>query len=95
MAKNRKTVQIDALLDYANGYLSSDYEGGDSESAIARRTGVIHMIEAALHAADRWRGYSFLDNKVITKCKPGIRWVEGQAPAHTFHETDETRRRYA
>ena len=95
MAKNRKTVSIDALLDYANGYLSSDYEGGDSESAISRRTGVIHMLEAALREADRWRGYSFLDEKQITKSKPGIRWLEGQSPAHTFHETDETRRRYA
>lgn len=95
MPKFRKTIPVDALLDYANGYLSADYSGGDSVDALSRRQGVIDLLEATLHSAGRYCGYSYLDDKVITKSKPGIRWVEGQAPKHTFHETDPTRRRYA
>jgi hypothetical protein len=95
MAKSRKTVSIDTLLEYANGYLASDYHGGDEPASVARRTGMIDLLEAALLSAGRYCGYYYLDDKVITKSKPGIRWVEGQAPRHTFHETDCTRRRYA
>ena len=95
MAKFRKTIPVDALLDYANGYLASDYQGGDDPASVARRTGMIDLLEATLHSAGRYCGYYYLDDKVITKSKPGIRWVEGQSPKHTFHETDPTRRRYA
>jgi hypothetical protein len=95
MAKFRKTIPVDALLDYANGYLAADYQGGDDPASVARRTGMIDLLEATLLSAGRYCGYSYLDDKVITKSKPGIRWVEGQAPKHTFHETDCTRRRYA
>lgn len=94
MAKNRKTVSIDALLQYANGYLASDYENGDNAESVARRNGVINMLEAALFAADRYCGYSFLDDSVITKSKPGIHWTP-DTKGHTFHNTDPTRRRYA
>ena len=95
MPKFRKTIPVDTLLDYANGYLAADYSNGDSVDALSRRQGVIDLLEATLHSAGRYCGYSYLDDKVITKSKPGIRWVEGQAPKHTFHETDPTRRRYA
>ena len=95
MAKSRKTVSVDTLLEYANGYLASDYQGGDAPDAIARRTGLIALLEATLNSVGRYHGYSYLDQKAITMSKPGIRWVEGQAPKHTFHETDPTRRRYA
>jgi hypothetical protein len=92
MAKPRKTVSIESLLQYANGYLSSDYDGGDDAVSIARRTGVINLLEAALNAADRYHGFSYLDDKVVTKSKPGIRWLE---VGHSFENTDPTRRRYA
>jgi hypothetical protein len=95
MAKDRKTVSIDMLLDYANGYLASDYAGGDSEDAQARRQGVIDLLEASLHAVKRYRGFCYLDGHVITKAKPGIRWLHGQEPSHTFENCDKTRRRYA
>lgn len=95
MSKSRKTVDIESLLNYANGYLASDYVGGDSPDSRSRRQGVIDLVEATLHSIGRYRGFSYLDDKIITKGKPGIRWVEGQAPKHTFHETDPTRRRYA
>jgi hypothetical protein len=94
-AKEKKTVPIDALIEYANGYLAADFPNGDSPQAIARRTGLIDMLEQALATAQRYRGYSYLDQRGFIHCKPGIRWVEGQAPKHTFHETDATRRRYA
>lgn len=95
MSSNRKTVPVEVLLEYANGYLASDYLGGDLPDAVMRRTGLIDLLEATLNSVGRYRGYSYLDDKAITKSKPGIRWVEGRAPSHTFHETDSTRRRYA
>lgn len=90
----RKTVPIETLLDYANGYLSSDYVGGDEYEARMRRTGVIDMLEAALHSIERYRGYSYLDETQITKCVPGIRW-DAEDRAGRFVNTDNTRRRYA
>lgn len=95
MAKSRKTVSIDTLLEYANGYLASDYHGGDEPASVARRTGLIDLLEVTLNSVGRYHGYSYLDQKAITLSKPGIRWLDGQAPRHTFHETDSTRRRYA
>lgn len=89
---SRKTVYIDALIEYANGYLASDYPGGDSAEAVARRTGMIDLLEQALVCADRYRGYSYLDQRGITKSKPGIYWLE---KGHSFENTDPTRRRYA
>ena len=91
MAKFRKTVEIVALIDYANGYLSSDYPGADSPAAIARRTGVCDLLEAALMKAGRYNGYMYLTEKVITKSKPGIRIFEDDM----FKNTDNTRRRYS
>lgn len=92
MAKDRKTVSIDMLLEYANGYLASDYSGGDSAEAQNRRQGVIDLLQASLHAVGRYRGFTYLDGKAITKSKPGIIWLE---KGHTFDNTDPTRRRYA
>ena len=101
MLKSRKTVSIDMLLDYANGYLASDYAGGDSEEARARRQGVIDLLEASLHAVKRYHGFSYLDETQITKAKPGIRWfydnsdMTRKTGGHTFENCDSTRRRYA
>lgn len=93
MPKSRKTVPVEVLLEYANGYLASDFESGDSADAVARRTGLINLLESALNAVDRYHGYSYLDDKAITKSKPGIHWLA--SGAHTFENTDPTRRRYA
>ena len=101
MAKERKTVTVDMLLEYANGYLASDYSGGDSVESQNRRQGVIDLLEASLHAVGRYRGFSYLDEKAITKSKPGIRWfydnsdMSRKTGGHTFQNTDPTRRRYA
>lgn len=93
--RERKTFSVEGMIEYANGYLASDYAGGDSEEARARRQGVIDLLESVLASSQRYRGYSYLDQRGFVHCKPGIRWVEGQAPNHSFHETDSTRRRYA
>lgn len=93
MPKFRKTLPVDTLLEYANGYLASDYFGGDSADSVSRRQGVIDLLEATLHSAGRYCGFSYLDQKAITKSKPGIYWLE--SGAHTFERTDNTRRRYA
>lgn len=92
MAKTRTTVSIDTLLSYANGYLASDFHGGDEPASIARRMGLIDLLEATLNSVGRYRGYTFLDENDITLSKPGIRWRE---QGHTFENTDITRRRYA
>ena len=92
MAKSRKTVNIETLLDYTNGYLASDWTGGDSEADMARRAGMIDLLEHALFRADRYRGFSYLDASVITKSRPGIR---PDASAARFADTDPTRRRYS
>jgi len=93
MSQNRKTIPVDMLLDYANGYLASDYSGGDSVDALSRRQGVIDIVEATLHSLGRYRGFSYLDQKAIIKSKPGIYWLD--SGGHTFEKTDPTRRRYA
>jgi hypothetical protein len=54
---------------------------------------VIDLVEATLHSAGRYCGFSYLDQKAITKCKPGIYWLD--SGNYTFEKTDPTRRRYA
>jgi hypothetical protein len=93
MARARKTVEVDRLLDYANGYLSADYVNGDKPEEIARRQGLCDMLEAALHSIGRYRGFSFLDETQLTMSKPGIRWDKDMMGR--FTDTDATRRRYA
>jgi hypothetical protein len=92
-AKEKKTIPIDALLEYANGYLAADYLDGDSVASVARRTGLIDLLEQALVTANRYRGFSYLDEKAITKSKPGIRWTRDKNEC--LVDTDPTRRRYA
>lgn len=91
MPKFRKTLPVDILLEYANGYLASDYSGGDSVDSVSRRQGIIDLLEVTLNSAGRYCGYSYLDEKAITKSRPGIRWDQEDR----FGNTDPTRRRYA
>lgn len=92
MAKSRKTVEVEKLIAYANGYLSSDWQGGDADTEKCRRQGMIDMLEAALFAAGRYRGFVYLNQKQITRCNPGIRVFEDGS--HAFFDTDQTRRSY-
>ena len=89
----RKTVKIEDLLAYANGFLCA--RGGTPESRYA----IICMIEHALNLSNRYRGYCYLsEDEVHHECKPGIRWKEYHPNEFTdtrFRDTDNTRRRYA
>jgi hypothetical protein len=93
MAKRRKTISLDRLIEYSNGYLAADFQGGDSATDRARRTGLIDLLEQALMEAGQYRGFVYLDEAVITKSKPGIRWKNDRED--WLVDTDPTRRRYA
>ena len=85
--RSRKTIDIQPILDYANGFLSA--KGGSVES----RYGVICMIEAVLMNANRYRGYRYLDQQQLSEEDlPGIRMDN---PSAYFKNTDDTRRHYA
>lgn len=93
MAKRRKTITLDRLIEYANGYLAADFQGGDSATARARRKGLIDLLEHALIEAGQYRViFVYLDEDVITKSKPGIRWKNDREDC--LVDTDSTRRRY-
>ena len=84
----RKTVDIQPILDYANGFLSA--KGGTKES----RYGVICMLEAILFKANRYYGYRYLDQKQVSdEDLPGVRF--DNEPFAYFNNTDPTRRHYA
>ena len=84
MAKGRKTVDVDAVVEYGNMLLRSNI--GDASF----RRGVISMIEEVLFNADRYTGYSHLTkDQLATDDKPGVDWSDG-----TPVIVDETRRRY-
>ena len=91
MPASRKTVEIDSLIQYANGFLSA--RGGTKES----RYGVICLLEIALNRANRYRGFLYLgENEVANDDLPGIRWENyEQDRSARFENTDPTRRRYA
>jgi hypothetical protein len=91
--RERKTFSVEGMIEYANGYLASDYGSGDSIEAQARRQGVIDLLESVLAFSQRYRGFHYLDERAITKSKPGIRWLEDGH--YSFDNTDPTRRRYA
>ena len=92
--KSRKTIEVESLLDYANGFLSAKF--GSQEE----RRAIILMIEFALMKANRYRGFRYLDeNELSSFDKPGIRWVDYDPytmPVDPrFVDTDPTRVRYA
>lgn len=92
MAKSRKTIHVDALLDAANRILAEDYPGADELSGRMRRAGVADLMEATLMAAKRYHGFVYLDQGLFEHSKPGIRWT---SDGYSFDNTDPTRRRYS
>jgi hypothetical protein len=89
MSKSRKTVDLQKMIDYANGYLSADT---NDLTGPARRQGVIDMLEAALFTANRYAGFRYLDERDLSASTPGIRLKDGNMPS--FVNTDPTRRAY-
>lgn len=91
--RERKTFSVEGMIEYANGYLASDYGRGDDPVSVARRQGVIDLLESVLAFSQRYRGFSYLDQRAITKSKPGIFWLEDGN--YSLENTDPTRRRYS
>jgi hypothetical protein len=84
-ARARKTVPVQPLLDYANGYLAA--KGGTPDA----RKAIIAFIESVLFKADRYRGFTYLtEDQLAAADLPGIRWDKKDY----FDNTDKTRRRY-
>lgn len=86
----RKTVDVDMLIETANRLLAlPDTHGRTEDLSPQFRQGVIAMVEAALHAADRYKGYTYLSSEVVTADEP-------HEPHTTYLRVgyDGTRRRY-
>ena len=58
MARSRKTISVEFLLEYANSQL----ERQDSDATMDFKSGVCAMIERVLHSTDNYNGFRFLDN---------------------------------
>lgn len=58
MARSRKTIDVNLLIDYANTQLARTDEFG----TISFKIGVIVMLEHILMRTNNYRGFYFLDN---------------------------------
>jgi len=58
MARSRKTMNVNSILDYANKQL----ERKDSEATKEFKYGVCVMIEQILFRTDNYNGFRFLDS---------------------------------
>ena len=58
MARSRKTIDVNLLIDYANTQLARTDELED----ISFKVGVIVMLEHILIRTNNYRGFYFLDN---------------------------------
>lgn len=82
----RKTVPLDRILEEGNRFLASAY--GDRQF----RLGVICMLETALLAGQRYKGFGYLSAKEVPPGElPGIK--NNGTSIVSF--PDDTRRRYA
>lgn len=88
----RKTIEIETLVKYCNGFLAAP--GGTSDS----RYGVICVIEAALYKAQAYKGFLYLGQEEVKETdKPGIRYIvdeSGLTGDVDWTDTDKTRRKY-
>ena len=53
--KAKKTIAVESLRTVVNDYLAADH------STRERRIGAFVVLETALHAANRYRGYAMLE----------------------------------
>jgi hypothetical protein len=96
--KARKTVQIKALLDYANNILANETCAAWNEDF---RSGICNMIETALMAANAYSGYRYLNESELKTATPGIRFADADVDdsseerySKNFTDSDCTRRHY-
>jgi len=87
MSNARKTVDVETILAYANGYLSA------KEGSVEARRAIINMLEFALFSVNRYRGYNYLtkDQLANPEDRPGVKFDNLGVD---FINTDNTRRRY-
>jgi len=57
MAKGKKTIEVDALLEYANAQLARK----DKYADVGFMSGIATMIERVLLDTDNYNGYCYLD----------------------------------
>lgn len=92
MARNRKTVGLTQLVDFANKILAQP--GMTPEY----RSGLCVMIEHAMMSADNYGGFSYLtQHELGPNDRPGRRWGPNrEMPAYEemFRDVDDTRRHY-
>ena len=82
----RKTIEVDRIREYANGFLSA--KGGTTWA----REAVMRMIEMVLIETGNYKGFEYLtQDRLDTKDKPGINIGSNE---ERFIDTDETRVRY-
>jgi hypothetical protein len=93
MSKSRKTVDVAYLLDTVNHALANSVECYDE-----RRSGMISLLESALHESGNYKGYRYLhEDEIPSGGKPGIRVDangENLPYPDRFVDTDDTRRSY-
>jgi hypothetical protein len=92
VAKSRKTVDVDMLRQYSNGYLAAADESVGLYDGRSRRQGICDLLEFALMRAGRYRGFRYLDERDLPNDIPGIRLKDGDMPS--FINVDQTRREY-
>ena len=93
--KGRKTVPVQALVDFANTYLADPI---DSLEEYGKRLGIITMIERVLHDSNNYSGFCYLTkNDLPDGVAPGVNIGpnnETLSYDERFKGTDETRRKY-
>jgi len=89
---SRKTIAVAAIIRTANDSLAHIVEEPYEEApdiGVARRWGIIGMVESVLFATDNYRGYGYLASEFAAEGEPTAR------PGTVLREGyDETRRRY-
>ena len=92
--KGRKTVPVQALVDFANTYLADPI---DSLEDRGRRLGIITMVERVLHDSNNYNGFCYLTkNDLPDGVAPGVNILNNESLPYEerFKGTDETRRKY-
>jgi hypothetical protein len=90
MAKGKKTISVQAILDYANNELAY----GNSE--VAYRQGVINLLEEVLRKTNNYHGFRYLSQEeTYSNVLPGIREFNKESGSWNFENTDRTRVKYS
>jgi len=91
MAKSRKTVSVEYLIDKVNHYLrhSSDDKQGE-------RQGALNLLEIVLVETVNYRGFGYLNHRDMETSESGmsVGIHEDNVEGEKFQDTDHTRVHY-